>query len=94
MKKRFGATLRAHRLGFHELASIGFVRIRADGPPWVVDVLPFDVKAEDVRSSGGEHVRWWDGPHRDIEEVLFRIVVKQCPHTLYLDDNGKPTETP
>ena len=88
----FGATIRAYRLGYHKMEGVGFVRCRAsDRPPYFIDVAPLDVKAGDLFKGSGEHLRWWEGDSRVIEETIRDHFPEPCRKvtTLKLDDNGE-----
>ena len=90
MPKHFGSTIRAYRLGFREMIGVGFVRIKAHGPPWHVDVCPLD--AVEIRCAGGEHVCWWEGDKAMVADAVTRALqnLQALEHMLLvLDDEGK-----
>jgi len=70
------------------------VRILADGPPHVVQVVPFGylpVEHGKTRHSKA-HVRWWEGDARIVEGAIrpyFRAHPALSPVELLLDDAGK-----
>lgn len=55
--RQFGAMLRGYRLGFRALGSIGMVRVSSEGPPWIVDVVPYNVMP---RASTPAFAEWWE----------------------------------
>lgn len=90
MKATFGTTIRAARMGYHAVEGVGFVRIRAGGPPWEINILPWDwVKVEKGKS---EHIVWWDQEkcRCEIEEAIRRHVNVEVtkPRVLFLKDDG------
>jgi hypothetical protein len=94
MTPTFGATIRAARRGFHRLADLAFVRVRAGGPPHQVDLLPLH-NVPSVKEKGQiTFIVWWktDGDDRGIIETTLRRHVTGPivrPATLLLDDNGE-----
>jgi hypothetical protein len=91
MKATFGTTIRAARMGYHAVQGVGFVRILTGGPPWEIDILPFD----DVRVQKGktEHHVWWDTEEsrRRVEWMIRQHVPSEVvnPRVLFLDDDAK-----
>lgn len=102
MKKTFGIHLRAHRLGFRELAPFGYVRLMTNGTYWTVDVCPLNVLP---CCSPGQHVVWWEDKEsvKLVTIALERALVKgKLPSvlsgygkvlTLELDDDGNLVES-
>jgi hypothetical protein len=90
MKPTFGTTIRAARMGYHAVEGIGFVRIRAGGPPWHIDVAPFDhVPVE--KGKVEYHVWWSDADSRRLGGLTILQHVHADvtrPRVLLLDDDG------
>jgi hypothetical protein len=92
MKATFGTTVRAARMGYHPIDGIGFVRILAGGPPWEINIRPFDDMPVEKKST--EHHVWWeqeDG-RRQIEETIRCHIHSEVtkPRVLFLNDDGEP----
>lgn len=89
----FGMTVRAARLGYHAVRGLGFVRIRANGPPYWIDFAPFDGVPQEKAKGSEYHVVWWGGD----DEGLFVAHFKELHSGLVLsafsiqvDDDGEP----
>ena len=91
MKATFGTTIRAARMGYHAVEGVGFVRILAGGPPWEVNILPFDwVKVELGRTA--HHVWWEDAESRLLVDLtILQHILSEAtvPRVLFLDDDGE-----
>ena len=91
----FGQTLRAFRLGFHELSGIGLVRVRAEGPPWLIDVHPVGLLTGQWASAKGKHRCWWDTAEG--RELVRNTLAPFYPEaatwaqTFEFDDDGNRT---
>jgi len=88
---KFGTALRCLRLGYHPIRDLGLVRIAAKGPPYRIDVCPFD-QLPAIKGGAEEFVVWWLGPAERIEATI-RELFPQAPTAavaVFVDDDGKP----
>lgn len=92
----FGRMLRAARLGYHRDPILGaWVRVDAAGPPYRVDVVPYDllIPAGPHGKPCGEHVVWWEGGPESL--APFSPALRQLSrpvtaiHHLLLNDDGE-----
>ena len=79
----FGVMLRGMRLGWrwsHKHG--GFIRLSVDGNSCVVQCYPNELMPS--RSSGGEHVCWWDDPGI-LDQIAELRMVRRIKRPIYFE---------
>jgi hypothetical protein len=87
MTATLGQTIRATRMGYHALDGVGFVKIHSNGPPWIIQGMPFSPISNRI-VHGDPFLIWWDNEFFD--EFLRKIFPNPLEGLVIveLDDDG------